>query len=136
MKKIFVLVTVLLAANWQNASAQYFQFIENKGQWDSSIKFKTDFKGGALFLKPDGYSVVLRNMQQLRAIAEYFGGHKDSAVKINSPKGRQNFVLHSHAYEMHFLNADPNAVAEPDKPLNIFTPKFADRIEVDILTTN
>jgi hypothetical protein len=25
---------------------------------------------------------------------------------------------------MHFLNADPNAVAEPDKPLNVFNNYF------------
>ena len=32
--------------------------------------------------------------------------------------------LHCHAYQVNFLNADSNAVAEPDKPLNTYNNYF------------
>jgi gliding motility-associated-like protein len=112
----------LFAGLVQKSFGQYFQFIENKGQWDGAVKYKTDFKGGALFLKSSGYKVILHNKDDLKAIAEYFSGH-DSTVKVNSPKGR-SFTLHSHAYEINFLNADSNAVVIPDKPLSLFNNYF------------
>ena len=41
MKRLLVLISILIAGFSQHARAQYLQFIENKGQWDNSIKFKT-----------------------------------------------------------------------------------------------
>ncbi len=122
LKHTIILICIFIAALVQQCSAQYLQFVENKGQWDKSIKFKTDFKAGALLLKPSGYKVVLHNKDDLKTIANYFGGHADSAKK--SIKSIQNAVLRSHAYEVNFLNADTNAIAEPDKPLSIYNNYF------------
>ncbi|MBV9961457.1 MAG: PKD domain-containing protein [Parafilimonas sp.] len=128
MKRSLVLIAILLAGLVQHLSAQYLQFIENKGQWDNSVKFKTDFNGGALFLKSSGYKVVLHNPEQLKAIKQYFSDHMDSAENSNNsrsvPAGARKFILHSHAYEINFLNADSNAVAEPDKPLSLYNNYF------------
>jgi len=114
---------MLAAGLTQSLSAQYLQFVENKGQWDNSIKFKTDFKGGALFLKPSGYKVILHNKEQLKALARYVSGH-DSAQRNDAAKAVRKYVVHSHAYEINFLNADTNAVIEPDKPSSIYNNYF------------
>jgi gliding motility-associated-like protein len=124
LKKILILIAVLFVAFTQHASAQYLQFVENKGQWDNSIKYKTDFKGGALFLKPSGYKVILHNKDDLKTISDYLGGHFDSTERRNVIKGLRKLILHSHAYEINFLNADTNAVIEPDKPSSIYNNYF------------
>ena len=124
MKNIFVLIVVLVVGLSQKVSAQYLQFIENKGQWDNSVKFKSDFKGGEVYLNPSGYRVVLHNKDQLKALAKYFSDHKDSSERQTSAKAPDNFVLHSHAYQISFLNADSNAIGIPDKPLSLFNNYF------------
>jgi gliding motility-associated-like protein len=128
--KHFILFILFLTALVQRSQAQYLQFVENKGQWDSSIKYKADFKGGALLLTSSGYRVVLHNKDQLKAMAQYYSHHFDStsqkepAEAVNNAKAVKNFVLHSHAYQINFLNADGNAVAEPDKPLGLYNNYF------------
>ena len=125
MKYKLLLVAILLTALIsQKLNAQYLQFVENKGQWDNSIKFKTDFKGGALYLKPSGYKVALHDKNDLQQLADYFGGHLDSNERRNIVKGLRKLVMHSHAYEINFLNADTNAVAVPDKPLTLVNNYF------------
>lgn len=125
MKRIFILIAFFTATLSQKVSAQYLQFVENKGQWDNSVKFKSDFKGGDLVLKPGGYKVVLHNRDDLKAMAEYFGNHPDNTNgKQKIAAQVRNFVIHSHAYEINFLNADSNAVAIPDKPLSLVNNYF------------
>jgi len=124
LTRILLLVTLSISGLAQNLSAQYLQFVENKGQWDNSVKFKTDFKGGELYLNSSGYKVVLHNKDQLKAIAKFFSGHADNAKEATAAKAVSNFILHSHAYEINFLNADTNAVIEPDKPSSIYNNYF------------
>lgn len=125
MKYILALFTVIIAALiTQTSNAQYLQFVENKGQWDKSIKFKTDFKGGALYLKPSGYRVKLHDKDAMKLFADYFGGHLDSVERKKIVKGLRKLVMRSHAYEISFLNADSNAIAIPDKPLSLVNNYF------------
>ncbi len=122
--KHFILFIILIGAFIQKSQAQYLQFVENKGQWDSSIKYKADFKGGAVFLTSSGYRVVLHNKDQLKAVAEYYSRHYDSTSRQNPAKALQNFVVHSHAYQINFLNTDGNAVPEADKSLGLYNNYF------------
>ena len=109
----------------QNVSAQYLQFVENKGQWDSSIKFKADLKSGLLNVKPSGYRVVLHNQEELKALSEFYSGHAFNPGKAQAVKtALQQLKLHSHAYEIIFLNANENAVPVPDKALQLVNNYF------------
>lgn len=127
MKKIFTLATVIILLLAQKVNAQYLQFVENKGQWDNSAKYMSDFKGGEVVLKPSGYSIVLHDKDDLRALAEYLGGHFDSSKKINPASlkaATKKFVIRSHAYDINFLNADTNAIGIPDKPTGLVNNYF------------
>lgn len=124
MKKIFILTVLFFAAILQTLSAQYLQFVENKGQWDTSVRYKTDFKGGALILRPSGYRVVLHDKEDMKQIAAWFSAHTDSTKNKKTANKLSKFILHSHAYEIDFLNANSNAAAEPDKPLGIYNNYF------------
>jgi len=118
------LVVFLVAGLTNRSNAQYLQFVENKGQWDKAVKFKTDFKGGALFLQSSGYKVLLHNQDDLKRIADYLGSHMDSAERKNFRADLRSLVLHSHAYEINFLGADTNATAVPDKALSTYNNYF------------
>ncbi len=52
------------------------------------------------------------------------GNHFDSTGKRATISDINKFVVHSHAYEIKFLNADSNAVIEPDKPSSLYNNYF------------
>ncbi|HWB25726.1 MAG TPA: PKD domain-containing protein [Chitinophagaceae bacterium] len=124
---IYVLVSI-------NASAQYLQFVENKGQWDKNTQFKGSFANGAVIIKPDGgYRVMLYNTDDLQRIARYIHGKPAAGSEINrggeTVAGAHNstgqgFVLRSHAYEITFANGNPHPVITSEKPLTQYNNYF------------
>ncbi|HVX48913.1 MAG TPA: hypothetical protein VHB48_02110, partial [Chitinophagaceae bacterium] len=65
-------------------SAQYLEFVENKGQWNSNIRFKGAFANGAVAIKPDGgFRVMLYNTDDLERIARYIHGKNAVSAQIN-----------------------------------------------------
>jgi gliding motility-associated-like protein len=113
--RIFFLVLIL-----NHVSAQsYLQFVENKGQWDKQVAFKGDLNTGAFFLKPDGgYKMVLHNHADLKAILQQKHG-ETSASNTNT-----STVLHSHAYEVKFINANPQPQVIKEKQLEGYNNYF------------
>ena len=95
----------------QVSAQQYLEFVENKGQWPEAIKFQAQTVAGAFALQNNGYRVLVHNPQDLAALNTH-PREKNSASTIP-----ENFdgVLHSHAYEVKFLNANPNPTIVPEK---------------------
>ena len=128
--KYFVCIIFLLAFFIEKSNAQYLQFVENKGQWDKSIKFKSHIGCGDVSLQAGGYKVTLHNKDDIKRIADYFGAHHDSTERSNAAsitnfkKAVPNLTLHSHAYQVSFVGADTNAAVEPDKALNTYNNYF------------
>ncbi|MEP6513075.1 MAG: PKD domain-containing protein [Parafilimonas sp.] len=124
-KYIFLTVSVSLFV-FNYTRCQYLEFAENKGQWNSKVNFKAEINGGSLYLQPQGYKVVLHNGKELEEISDYFSGHSmhhDSA-QLNKLSAAKTLLLHSHAYEVTFLDALSNIKPEPDKPLNTYNNYF------------
>lgn len=107
------------------ATAQ-MQFIENKGQWDSKVKYRGDFTTGAFFLESKGFTVDLHNAADLSQLAEQQHGsipaqapgtgtsyNRSSAVP--SPITYPSTTVHSHAYKVTFLSSNNNSEVVPDK---------------------
>ncbi|MEP6845856.1 MAG: SBBP repeat-containing protein, partial [Panacibacter sp.] len=124
---------VLLLIIHKTTFAQAMEFVENKGQWDSKVKFKSDLGGSVFYLQQTGYRVLLNNKEDLQKVAGKYSGHfhnKDGksissvAANIIKPSNNDPVVLHSHAYEVNFVGSSPFAVAIPDKPLNTFNNYF------------
>ncbi len=130
----YIVFIMLLQSSLIKISAQsYLEFIENKGQWDNSVSFKGQMVSGSFLLKPDGgYRVILNNANDITAIASRIHGkaigtnavNTLASIKNSNSSNDTNLVLHSHAYEVKFLNANPNPVAVPDKALNTYNNYF------------
>jgi gliding motility-associated-like protein len=107
----------------QNISAQ-IEFIENKGQWDKKIHFRTNAGAGSFFIEEAGFTVLMYHPEDVRAVAEQVHGHKHSdnnaAVKPGfhdkNSEPKDINVLRSHAYKVKFIGGNfSNPV--PEKPL-------------------
>ena len=90
------LLLTLLTLIFFNAKSQELQFIENKGQWSSLVKYKANVNSGSLFIEKNGYRVLLNNAEELKLIAEVLSGH--------AKNNKNSYILHSHAYEVKFQN--------------------------------
>ena len=123
----FIYIFLLLITGVIGVSAQdNLQFIENKGQWDQSVKFKGDLQAGLFMLTQDGYKVVLHKTEDISRIAEWVHRGKDElksadpAASVQIPVFDQSssIVLHSHQYQMRLLNANPKPTIIPEKLLD------------------
>ena len=78
-------------------------FIENKGQWEDFIKFKSEMRGGALFFEPNRVTFSFTD-------PEYF--EKIQAIKFGATPLSPESSITCYAYRMNFLGANDNPVAE------------------------
>lgn len=117
--------------------AQTMEYVENKGQWDSKVKFTSDLGGTVFYLQQQGYKVALHSKEDIEKIEEGYSGHSHkstgqvSSTRVdnsttpssqgnNTPGPSKQFILRSHAYEVNFAGASLNAKIVPDKPLNTY----------------
>jgi gliding motility-associated-like protein len=112
----------------EGSLAQYLEFIENKGQWNKQVDFKSDLGRGAVFLKPGGYRVLLNNKEDLDELSAYYGHHQyhDSASR-NTKKIKKSLTLRSHAYDVHFLKSSQSLIPIPEKYTGTYNNYFGGR---------
>jgi gliding motility-associated-like protein len=104
------LVTLRTAAQSPN-----FDFVENKGQWDSHVKFMGNIGGsGAFFLAGNGFTVLLHNPADIEKYMHHpMSGSQASARSITPAS--DSGLIHSHAYRVSFEGASNNIQIVPDK---------------------
>lgn len=107
--------------------SQYFesvQFIENRGQWDSRVKFMAEVPAGAIYIHQNGFTVVQHDPVGWEEMVEQVHGHKSDIIRqakdVVGGLKRQAGVLNSHAYRVEFLGASSAAAVSADKPLKNF----------------
>src|SRR5438445_70552 len=109
-----------------------FEFVENKGQWDSRIQFKGELPAGNFFLQKNGFTVVQHNTDDLIRFYENQHGHRISkapgqhtgheatakSLLNKTPDAAtsqpETYILHSHTYQVQFAGgaANPEIVAD------------------------
>lgn len=84
------------------------KFIENKGQWESKILYKTIFKGGYAFIENNGIMIVL---------SDYKGGCKHDIIQESQTKCEHNEdIINNHAFKLKLLNSkSPKTIIPQDK---------------------
>ena len=93
--------------------AQNIEFIENKGQWDSQVKYMGQLSNGAFFVQQNGYTVLQHNAQDWEKV------HQATHNKVVDGKRLQDvdITVRSHSYSVSFIGSNPKAQVIPDKPL-------------------
>ncbi|HRH47106.1 MAG TPA: PKD domain-containing protein [Panacibacter sp.] len=125
-------VSAILLFVIHSAFAQSLEYVENKGQWDSKVKFKSDMGGSAFFLQQQGYKVVLNNKEDMKKVAALYSGHFHDetgshfvkSAAANPEDGQRQVTLRSFAYEVSFVGSSPDATIVPDKPLDTYNNYF------------
>ena len=101
------------------------EFIENKGQWDSHVKFKGEVNAGAVFVRSTGFTILQHNQQDYESLQSMTHGHGyDKPPGTISLRSAGNFVLRSHAYNIDFVGASPNMQVIPDKVIPTYNNYF------------
>lgn len=121
---VFLIIFFLFIAS-TTTQAQYLDFVENKGQWDKAADFMSDFGGGAVFLKQNGYRVLLHDKADLEKIANYYGHGEKVGTLGKSFIQNEKLLLRSHVYEVNFLNALTNLKPEPEKYTGTYNNYFS-----------
>ena len=102
--------------------------MENRGQWDTTVKFRADIGTGAFFLQKKGFTVLLNDTNDLRQLSERSHNRARSYFKTKGKKAPVvepgSFTLHSHIYRMSFVNAADGVALLPDKPLPSYNNYF------------
>jgi gliding motility-associated-like protein len=118
------------------------EFVENRGQWDTAIKFQAEINAGTFFLRNGGYSVMLHDTSDMKRIynllhsgsATGTGTGKGAGVTVSSTTkdhtpgdgggsggtGHPDYMLHSHLYHVSFEHANPHPEIVPEKGLTSY----------------
>ncbi len=119
----------------QSGGYSYLEFVENKGQWDSSVIYRAELSAGDVFIQKKGFTILQHDTADLRRIHDLLHGESQmkgaafntvasgmraKAVKAGPGSGAATdpFLLHSHIYRVSFENANDNVEIVPDKPLS------------------
>ncbi|PWT73382.1 MAG: hypothetical protein C5B59_13615 [Bacteroidetes bacterium] len=138
-RRVFIICILLIRVSislYAQTGYSNLEFVENKGQWDNRIHFKAEINNGSFLLTRQGFSVVLRDAADMEKIRNYSHGMAPASikqpvrklpasndVKIGLNKNVQS-IIHSHLYEVSFLNANENVEIMPDKPLPTYNNYF------------
>jgi len=110
LKHSIFLILFLIPFVALKAQSGNIEFVENKGQWDSKVKFQGRVPTGAFYVRGSGgFTVLQHNQDDLRAISEVTHG-SSATVKSNNP-----LILHSHAYAVDFIGGAVSPEIIPDK---------------------
>jgi gliding motility-associated-like protein len=114
------LLYCLLPATALKAQYSNIEFIENKGQWDSHIRFSGQVSAGAFYVERSGFMVVQHNPVDWSKIADFTHHHGAG----NNQLTKEGITVHSHAYKVEFLNGNENPQIIADKPLEGYNNYF------------
>jgi len=127
---ISIAITVAFFFSNITAFCQYanLEFVENRGQWNESVKFKGVMNNGAFFLTEKGFRVLQSKPEDLQKLYLFHGvssgSTKNTAAKsVIPPKDKDVVTVHSHVYDVQFLNAR-TPVITADKPLSAYNNYF------------
>jgi gliding motility-associated-like protein len=133
---ISLLILSVLRLSAQTGVYSNLEFVENRGQWDTAVKFRADIATGTFFLQKKGFTVLLQDTTDLRRIhAVMHGGGQDlnffkPSVKPGKPGNPPANTasgagsLRSHVYRVSFENANDQVEIIPDKPLATYNNYF------------
>jgi gliding motility-associated-like protein len=136
---LLLLFTALSSSAQSGVSA--FEFVENKGQWDSRIKYKGELPAGDFYLHQNGFTIVQHNARDLMRMQRHHHGldqtQGSEPRSSKKPKKADDahdaggvgnsaavHIVRSHAYRVQFLQASEAPVIMPDKVIATYNNYF------------
>lgn len=122
-KKPFIVLVLMLAISFDIVAQNYdnIEFVENKGQWDSRVKFKGDVNAGSVFIRSSGFTILQHNQQDFEAVQSMMHG---SHGETQRSAGANKVTLRSHAWNVDFVDASPTMQVMPDKVMTAVNNYF------------
>jgi gliding motility-associated-like protein len=124
IRHLFLFILPLLSATAFAQTRQApIQFTENKGQWDSRVRYQAEVNGGFLFIHTDGFTVLQHNESDWKKLQEQMHHHNETGTGA-SKTAPQPVTVRSHAYRARFEGSSPKATLIADKPLQTYNSYF------------
>lgn len=106
MYRPVLLILLCYLTTAQIFGSESLKYIKNNGQWDDHILFRTDLVGGHLFLEQNKLSFTFFDYEKLHQLHHLEVDHFESFVP-------ENHFIDAYAYNISFLNNNPNASIKP-----------------------
>jgi gliding motility-associated-like protein len=137
LQQIFLFLSCLISVQLL-AQTGNFEFVENRGQWNSQVKFMGEVGNGSFFLEKTGFTVLLNSEADLKRLHQLTHGGGDIAhgtrslplagsnaretvdqqgtgTAIIPPRPYAPMQVRSHAYRVRFEGASENVAIIPEK---------------------
>ncbi len=154
LKKAPIIFIILLISCLSGLSLKAqtgsLELIENKGQWDTTIRFRANLPDATLFLQKQGFSVLLQSPSDMDALRQFMHGDQTVKPPDNNPalnpnakttgnrpstsqrNSRENpinlpgagLTMHSHFYKVEFLNSSEDVEILGDKAMDTYNNYF------------
>lgn len=120
LKHLFI-IALLVPALMQGQNYNNIEFIENKGQWDSRVRYMGDVSNGSFFIRNAGFTVVQHNPGDKKVLDQYIHGMKpDGSPVLPGDK----ILLRSHAFNVDFIGASSKVQAVAEKMIPTYNNYF------------
>jgi len=113
---------VLLCLIGITTFSQSIEFIENKGQWDSRVKFMGQVSNGAFFVLRNGFTVLQHNAEDMEKVHQL--SHNRGVIEDKNLRSLQPVTVRSHSYNVDFIGSNPKAQLIAEKPLTTYNNYF------------
>lgn len=121
IRYLYTSVLLLILSTAVKAQLGNIEFIENKGQWDNKVKFRSEVPSGSFFIRSGGFTVLQHNEQDLKQLIEVAKGHSPDG---SSNQRKSPLILRSHAYAVDFSGAAGKVEMVPDKAMSHYNNYF------------
>ncbi|MBK8087126.1 MAG: gliding motility-associated C-terminal domain-containing protein [Chitinophagaceae bacterium] len=115
ISRLFIVPCLFLALPLITKSQLYF--VENKGQWDKQVQFKTEAGNSAFFLSKDGYTILMHHPEDYQRLTEYNHGHRIDSPSKKDVTAAVPDKMRAHAFRVKFLGGNFNSTPVMEKPL-------------------
>ncbi len=121
LKRLLIALSVLVPCI-STFSQGNIEFVENKGQWDSRVRFKGNVSNGNIYMRDGGFTVVQHNAADFSNLNRYL--HDIDPTAANLAKNKQTLTVRSHAFNVDFIGASPSMELVADKALPTYNNYF------------
>ncbi|WP_229217092.1 gliding motility-associated C-terminal domain-containing protein [Dyadobacter luteus] len=110
IKKILFLLILTFYSIAVRAGGMYF--VQNKGQWDADVLFRTDVPGGFLFLKKQSFVYTFYDASRIATLHGKGTGTVDSNLRATDVN-----TITAHGVEVKMVGSSATTMLKPSKPV-------------------